>query len=217
MSKARSTVLAASGRERTLEVLGNSGVSRETLARLEAYVALLLQWQQRINLISPTTIPDIWTRHILDSAQLYHLRPDARRWADLGSGGGLPGIVIACLLAEKADGEIHLIESNGKKAAFLRHVTTSLALPAVIHAVRIEDAVPRLLQIDVVTARALAPLTDLLRFSNLLLKRGAVGLFPKGRDVEEELTTARLNWHFSSRLHASVTDPEARIVEISMI
>lgn len=217
MSKARSTVLAASGRERTLEVLGNSGVSRETLARLEAYVALLLQWQQRINLISPTTIPDIWTRHILDSAQLYHLRPDARRWADLGSGGGLPGIVIACLLAEKADGEIHLIESNGKKAAFLRHVTTSLALPAVIHAVRIEDAVPKLLQIDVVTARALAPLTDLLRFSNLLLKRGAVGLFPKGRDVEEELTTARLNWHFSSRLHASVTDPEARIVEISMI
>lgn len=217
MSKARSTVLAASGRERTLEVLGNSGVSRETLARLEAYVALLLQWQQRINLISPTTIPDIWTRHILDSAQLYHLRPDARRWADLGSGGGLPGIVIACLLAEKADGEIHLIESNGKKAAFLRHVTTSLALPAMIHAVRIEDAVPMLLQIDVVTARALAPLTDLLRSSNLLLKRGAVGLFPKGRDVEEELTTARLNWHFSSRLHASVTDPEARIVEISMI
>ncbi|KAF0231904.1 MAG: hypothetical protein FD175_465 [Beijerinckiaceae bacterium] len=217
MSKARSTVLAASGRERTLEALGDSGVSRETLARLEAYVALLLQWQQRINLISPTTIPDIWTRHILDSAQLHHLRPDARRWADLGSGGGLPGIVIACLLAEKADGEIHLIESNGKKAAFLRHVSTSLALPAVIHAVRIEDAVPRLPQTDVVTARALAPLTDLLRFSNLLLKSGAVGLFPKGRDVEEELTTARLNWHFSSRLHASVTDPEARIVEISMI
>lgn len=199
-----------------LEVLAASGVSRETLARLEAYVALLLQWQKRINLISPTTIPDIWTRHILDSTQLYHLRPDAQRWADLGSGGGFPGIVIACLLAERAGGEIHLVESNGKKAAFLRHAATTLALPVVVHAMRIEDAVPKLPQIDVVSARALAPLTDLLRFSNLLLKRGALGLFPKGRDVEEELTAARVNWHFSSRLHASVTDPEARIVEISM-
>lgn len=191
-------------------------VSRETLGRLEAYALLLLQWQQRINLISPLTIPELWSRHILDSAQLVRLKPDARQWVDLGSGGGLPGLVIACFLAESADGRIHLVESNGKKAAFLRHVATTLSLPAEIHSQRIEEAIPLLPQPQIVTARALATLDELIGFSNLLLKRGAIGLFPKGRDVDDELTAAQKNWHFSHTLHRSVTDSAARIVEIAM-
>lgn len=195
---------------------GDLGVSRETLGRLEAYAELLLQWQQRINLISPSTIPELWSRHILDSAQLVRLKPVARQWVDLGSGGGLPGLVIACFLAEKADGRISLVESNGKKAAFLRHVVTTLSLPAEIHARRIEEAIPLLPQPEIVTARALATLDELIGYSNLLLKRGAIGLFPKGRDVDDELTAAQRNWHFSYTLHRSVTDSAARIVEIAM-
>jgi len=197
-------------------LLGEFGVSRETLDRLNSYVELLLQWQRRINLISPATIPELWSRHILDSVQLVQLKPNARQWVDLGSGGGLPGLVIACFLADTADGRIHLVESNGKKAAFLRHVATTLSLPAEIHARRIEEAIEHLPQPEIVTARALATLDELIGYSNLLLKRGAIGLFPKGRDVDGELTTAQGNWHFSYTLHRSVTEPAARIVEIAM-
>ncbi len=198
------------------EQLSRHGVSRETLQRLEAYVELLLQWQSRINLISPRTISEIWSRHVLDSVQLAELAPAAARWADLGSGGGLPGLVLGCLLVERPGGVIDLVESNGKKSSFLRHVATTLALPVHVHAERIEDAVATLPQPEVVTARALAPLDVLIGYSNLLLKRGAIGLFPKGRDFDEELTAAQRSWHFSYALHRSVTDSEARIIEISM-
>lgn len=208
--------LTASGSVRAL-LQGEFGVSRETLDRLDRYVDLLLQWQQQINLISPATIPELWSRHILDSVQLVQLKPAARHWVDLGSGGGLPGLVIACFLADTADGRIHLVESNGKKAAFLRHVATTLSLPAEIHAERIEKVIPQLPQPEIVTARALATLDQLIGYSNLLLKRGAIGLFPKGRDVDGELTAAQRNWHFSYTLHRSVTEAAARIVEIAMI
>lgn len=193
------------------------GVSHETLDRLRAYVGLLLQWQSRINLISPMTVSEIWTRHILDSAQLIRMKPEARRWADLGSGAGLPGAVIACILADSPGVEVHLIESNSKKSAFLRHVVTTLALPVVVHACRIEEAIKKLPQIDIVTARALASLEELIGYSNLLLKSGVVGLFPKGRDFEEELTAAQRSWHFSYVLHRSMTDSEARIIEVALI
>ena len=202
--------------EAVARYLPDCNVSCETLDRLKSYVALLLQWQQRINLISPATIPEIWTRHILDSVQLLKLKPQALHWLDLGSGGGLPGLVIGCFLADVPGGMIHLVESNGKKAAFLRHVATSLKLPVHVHAERIENTLENVLQPEIVTARALAPLTDLIGYTNLLLKRGVIGLFPKGRDAEEELTEARRSWHFSSTLHRSVTDPAARIIEISM-
>ncbi len=192
------------------------GVSRETLDRLSAYVALLLQWQARINLISPATIPEIWSRHILDSVQLARLKPSARHWLDLGSGAGLPGLVLGCLMAEEPAAKVHLVESNGKKSAFLRHVATALSLPVTVHGTRIETALPMLSQPDVITARALAPLVDLLGYTNLLLKRGAIGLFPKGREFDEELTLAQRSWHFTYVLHPSVTDPEARIIEVSM-
>lgn len=193
------------------------GVSRETFERLEAYVALLLQWQKRINLIAPSTIPEIWTRHIQDSVQIHRLQPHAKLWVDLGSGGGLPGLVLASILVEMPGGVIHLVESNGKKAAFLRHVVTELGLPAVIHARRIEDALPQLPQPDVVTARALASLSDLIGYSNLLLKSGAIGLFPKGRDVGEELTEAQKSWQFTYALHASTTDAAAKVVELRLV
>lgn len=191
-------------------------VSHETFGKLERYVDLLRQWQRKINLVSPSTMDEIWTRHILDSVQVFKLKPAARHWLDLGSGGGLPGLVIACLLSPYPDGRITLVESNGKKGAFLRHVSAELALPVTVVVDRIENVIPRLEVPEVVTARALASLDMLLQFSNLLLKRGAVGLFPKGKDHQEELTTAARSWHFLAGQHASVTDPSARILEISM-
>lgn len=190
-------------------------VSRETCARLDSYVAMLRDWQKRINLISPATLDSLWERHIADSLQVQALKPQAFRWADMGSGGGLPGIVIACALADNKDAQIHLIESNHKKAAFLRAVSVELELPTTIHPMRIEEAIPGLPAVDIVTARALAPLGDLLAFGNLLLKSGATGLFPKGRDHHSELTDALQNWQFSYQLHDSITDPASRIIEVS--
>lgn len=195
-------------------LLALPGVSRETLVLLDCYAQELTLWQARINLVSPTTLTDLWTRHILDSAQLYALAPNARQWCDLGSGGGLPGLVLACLLKDKPGCHIHLVESNGKKAAFLRHVVTMLALPATVHAKRIEQVVPLLGQMDIVTARALAPLSDLLAYTSSLLISGTVGLFPKGRDVEMELTDALQSWHFKATLFESCTSVDARIVEV---
>lgn len=191
------------------------GVSRETFEDLERYVALLRQWQKRINLISPNTLSEIWERHIVDSVQIFALRPNARIWLDLGSGGGLPGIVIAILAKHRGSGRVHLVESNQKKAAFLRHVAQEIALPAEIHARRIEDCIADIELPEIVTARALASLDTLIGYTNLLLKRGTIGIFPKGRDHQEELTEALRNWQFSYTLHPSVTDPKARIIEVS--
>lgn len=190
------------------------GVSHETFDRLGRFVALLRQWQQRINLIAPGTEAEIWTRHIRDSLQLVQLAPGARHWIDLGSGGGFPGLVIACALGDGV--QVTMIESNRKKAAFLQHVVTELRLPCIVVPERIEGALERLPKPDVVSARALAPLADLIAMTKSLLKSGAIALFPKGRDYQRELTDALQTWHFSYRLHNSVTDPEARIIEIRM-
>lgn len=197
-----------------LSVPGLKPVSRETQDRLTRYVALLQDWQRRINLVSPGTLDQIWRRHIADCLQLLQLAPQGRVWADLGAGGGLPGLVLACVLVETPGARVHLIESNNKKAAFLRAVTVELALPATIHAERIETAIPKLPSIDIVTARALAPLSDLVGYSNSLLKKGTIGLFPKGRDYQTELTAALRSWHVSYQLHESLTEAEARIVEL---
>jgi len=191
-------------------------VSRETFGRLERYVSHLLAWQARINLIGPSTVSEVWQRHITDSVQILALGRTNARWLDIGSGGGLPGIVIGCFLADIKGAHIDLVESNGKKAAFLRFVAGELNLPATIHAARIEAVVETLPQPDFVTARALAPLGDLMGFTNLLLKRGATALFPKGRGFEEELTQAQQSWHFCCRYHKSLTDRGAQILEITM-
>jgi len=189
-------------------------VSRETEARLDQFVALLMTWQQRINLIAPSTEPRLWTRHIADSLQLLALAPDAHTWVDLGSGGGFPGIVIACALAEVPGARLHLVESNGKKAAFLREVVRATEVPAMVHALRIVDFLEKCDQpVDIVTARALAPLSSLLPMAYPLLKKGARGLFPKGQDVETELTEAAKCWNIKKlSLAASLTDPSGRIV-----
>ncbi|HYA06888.1 MAG TPA: 16S rRNA (guanine(527)-N(7))-methyltransferase RsmG, partial [Xanthobacteraceae bacterium] len=156
-------------------------VSRETEARLDRFVAVFMHWQRRMNLIAPSTEAKLWTRHIADSLQVLALAPDARIWVDLGSGGGFPGLVIACALADMAGAKVHLVESNAKKAAFLREATRITGAPAVVHAERIADFVQHApSSIDVVTARAVAPLAKLLAEASPLLKTEAVGLFLKG-------------------------------------
>src|SRR5579872_2220305 len=138
-------------------------VSRETEARLDRYVALLQQWQAKTNLVSPSTLPNLWTRHIADSLQLQALAPAAKIWADLGSGGGFPGVVLACAMAEVSGAMVHLVERNIKKAAFLREALRVTRSPGTVHLADIEDNVDSMVgRVDCVTARAVAPLHQLL-------------------------------------------------------
>lgn len=202
----------AADRDRALAL---TPVSRETAARLDRFVATLIDWQKRINLIAPSTVDKLWTRHVADSLQLISLAPHARIWADLGSGAGFPGLVIACALADTPGAQVHLVESNAKKAAFLRAAAHAAGAPAIVHAMRAEDFAKNAPQsIEVVTARALAPLRELLALASPLLKRGAYGLFPKGQDVAAELTEAAKCWNIQASLAPSRTDPKARIVVV---
>ncbi len=200
----------AADRARALDL---TPVSRETLARLDRFTRLLLQWQKTTNLIGAATIPHLWTRHIADSLQLLALAPSARVWLDLGSGGGFPGLVIACALAGERGATVHLIESNAKKAAFLREAVRELDLRAVVHGERIEHfSLPMGAHVDVITARAVAPLSVLFGYVALLLKTGAQALLLKGQDVEAELTEAAKYWTIKADLIPSKTSPEGRIV-----
>jgi 16S rRNA (guanine527-N7)-methyltransferase len=191
-------------------------VSRETSERLDRFVELLLTWQCTTNLIAPSTIPHLWTRHIADSLQLLALAPDARVWIDLGSGGGFPGLVIACALVGKPGAAVHLVESNTKKAAFLREAQRVTDAPAIIHAERIETFAASFEgPVNVVTARALAPLNVLLEQSFPLLgKSHAIGLFPKGQNAELELGEACKTWNIKVNLVPSRTEPVGRIVVV---
>lgn len=190
-------------------------VSRETEARLDRYVALLLEWQAKTNLVAPSTLPHLWTRHIADSLQLMSLAPSAKRWADLGSGGGFPGVVLACVMAEVPDTSVHLVERIAKKAAFLREAIRVTASPGVVHLAEIGDNVDRITgPVDCVTARALAPLHQLIGFAEPLMRHGAKALFLKGQDVEAELTEAAKYWNIQPRLHQSRTG-DGWIVELT--
>lgn len=190
-------------------------VSRETWARLDGFVDRLLAAQQVMNLIAASTVPQIWSRHVADSLQLLALAPDARLWVDLGSGSGFPGLVIACALAGTTDAAIHLVDSTKKKATFLSETAAALKLPVTVHPERIEDfAAANRISFDVVSARAVAPLPKLLGYTTPLLKRGTVGLFPKGQDVEAELTEASKYWTIEADLATSKTDPRGRIVVV---
>lgn len=194
-------------------------VSRETSDRLDRFVALLLEWQARINLIAPSTIPQLWTRHIADSLQLLDIIPgakaDAKIWVDFGSGGGFPAIPIACALAGTPGARVHLVESNGKKAAFLREVIRVLQLPATVHVARIENIGESWSDpADVVTARALASLKTLCDQAFPLISKGAVGLFLKGQDVDAELTEAAKYWTLEASTVPSKTSPAGCIVVI---
>jgi 16S rRNA (guanine527-N7)-methyltransferase len=190
-------------------------VSRETQAHLDRYVALLIDWQSRMNLVAASTLPQLWTRHVADSLQLLRLAPDARVWVDLGAGAGFPGLAIACALADTSGVAVHLVESTGKKAAFLNAVIAATGVPAKVHHMRIEDFVKRrAVRPDIVTARALAPLDRLLELAVPLLDSGAQALFLKGQDVEAELTQAAKCWTIQASLVPSLTSPEGRVLVV---
>ncbi len=199
-------------RARALELVA---VSRETVGRLDTFVTLLLKWQQRTNLVAPASLRHVWTRHVADSLQLLPLAPQARTWVDLGSGGGFPGLVLACALPERPGSTVHLVESNSKKAAFLREAARLIAVPALVHGMRITDFTASFGDsADVITARALAPLNQLLAYAAPLLKTGGLGLFPKGRDVEAELTEAAKYWNLEAGLVPSKTSAQGQIVVV---
>jgi len=202
-----------------IEALRLVPVSRETVARLEIYVDHLIRWQKIKNLVGPKTLTEIWTRHIADSAQLARLiDPDAKYLVDLGSGAGFPGLVLACIFADRAGFEIHLIESNGRKAAFLREVSRSLELPVHIHDERIEGSLLALgFQIDVLTARALAPLSDLFKMYGFLPHQPRKALFLKGQDIDSELTEAAKYWNIDSEIVPSRTNSQGRILVVNAI
>jgi 16S rRNA (guanine527-N7)-methyltransferase len=193
-------------------------VSRETEMRLDRFVDLLLTWQAKTNLVAPSTLPTLWTRHVSDSLQLLALAPAAKIWVDLGSGGGFPGIVLACALADTPGAMVHLIERNAKKAAFLREALRVTGSAGIVHPADIEDTVDRVQgPIDCVTARAVAPLHQLIGFAEPLVKRGAKALFLKGQDVEAELTEATKYWNIKPHLHSSRTGGHGWIVELDKI
>jgi 16S rRNA (guanine527-N7)-methyltransferase len=193
-------------------------VSRETETRLQRFVELLLQWQRKTNLVAPSTLPKLWTRHIADSLQLLPLAPSARRWADLGSGAGFPGLVLACALADVPGASVDLIERNAKKGAFLREALRVTNAPGTVHLADIGDNVDRMTgPVDCVTARALAPLHQLIGFAEPLVRRGAKALFLKGQDVEVELTEATKYWKIAPHLHSSRSGGHGWIVELDRI
>jgi 16S rRNA (guanine527-N7)-methyltransferase len=191
-------------------------VSRETESRLDAYVDLLLQWQAKTNLVASSTLPNLWTRHISDSLQLLTLARDAKIWVDLGSGGGFPGVVLACAMG-RPGAMVHLVERNTKKAAFLREALRITGAAGTVHLADIGDSVDSLLgAVDCVTARAVAPLHQLIGFAEPLVGKGATALFLKGQDVEAELTEATKYWKLTPRLHPSLTG-QGWIVELDRI
>jgi 16S rRNA (guanine527-N7)-methyltransferase len=195
-------------------------VSRETLDRLVRYETLLKTWQKTINLVAPGTLPDIWQRHFADSAQLDALAPaSAKTWRDLGSGAGFPGLVIAILRAELGQTRVRLVESDARKAAFLREVARATGITVDIVAARIESYAnsATVQPSDVVSARALAPLTKLLGLAQPFFGPDTVGVFPKGRDLAAELDQAREKWSFTCVVEPSRTDSEAGIAVITQL
>lgn len=192
-------------------------VSRETISQLEDYVALLEKWNPRINLVARSTLGQIWERHFVDSAQVFAYAPeDARHWVDLGSGGGFPGLVVAVLAKElRPELSVTLVESDTRKATFLRTVIRELKLPATVIDARIEAVEP--LQADVLSARALADLTQLLGFADLHRKHRGIALFPKGATWKKEVQEAQQSWRFEYERFTSKTEAEAVILRIGEI
>lgn len=192
-------------------------VSRETFEELCVFAERFQQWNRRINLASPDSLKNLWTRHIVDSAQLSRLAPLNANWIDIGSGGGFPGLVMAFLM-KAAGGNIRLVESNRKKAGFLAAISGEFELSAKVEAMRIEDAVQKLGRPDILTARALAPLADLLALTEPWLEGGySRALFHKGRDYRGEIEESSRKWRFDLLEHPSVTDPDAVILEIQNV
>ena len=180
---------------------------------LESLYAFLADYSPSMNLVGPSALAEFWLRHAYDSAQLLHVEQSAIRWADVGAGAGFPGLVLAILLKRRAGAQVHLIESMGKRVRFLDHVAGALDLPVQVHHSRAER-LHSLQGVQVVTARACAPFPRLFGYVAGLLAGDALGLFFKGRAVEEELTAARRSWAFTSELVESRSDPAGRLVRI---
>ncbi|WPY93694.1 16S rRNA (guanine(527)-N(7))-methyltransferase RsmG [Limimaricola variabilis] len=196
-------------------VVDGTHVSRETADRLRTYCELIRKWSPKINLVSRRDLDELETRHIADSLQLsVFLDPAIETWADLGSGGGFPGIVLAiCGLEKSPATRFHLVESDARKAAFLRTAIRELKLNAQVHDQRIENTPP--LKAERVSARALASLDNLLDLSSRHLTAGGLCVFPKGQSHAEEIETACKRWNFDVETHSSATDPNARILVVS--
>ena len=190
-------------------------VSRETEERLAIFVDLLARWRRKTNLIADSTFPSVWTRHIADSAQLLALAPNAKRWVDMGSGAGFPGLVIAIQLADVPGAVVHCIESDGRKCAFLREAVRATSAAAQIHPARVEAIAPESLgPVDAVTARAFAPLPLSLKLARPWMGRGAIAVFPRGESARDQIATLP-----EARVHAietlpSVVNPKAAILRI---
>lgn len=198
------------------DVASLTGVSRETLERVDAYLAVLDEWRTRINLIGPSEDRHIWRRHVLDSLQLAPLIPSTiGAMADLGSGAGFPGILLACDLAGRSKAQVFLVEKSVRKSEFLTAAVHRLGLTAVVLNQRIEDPGPR--KVDVVTARALAPLPKLLAMSKGWLGEEGRAVFPKGRDVAAELTLARSDWSFEVESRPSLSSPDGQVLIVSSL
>jgi len=189
-------------------------VSRETMERLEAYAALLIKWNPKINLVAKSTIPDLWHRHIADSAQLWPLAPHgSRTWLDIGSGAGFPGLVIGAFASEKApELQLTLVESDRRKSVFLQSAARAMGITVQVITKRIEELEPQ--NADILSARALSSLTQLIEFAEKHRKIEGVCLFPKGAKVNSELTTASSCWHMAYETIPSMTDQDAVILRI---
>jgi 16S rRNA (guanine527-N7)-methyltransferase len=181
------------------------------MANLHTFIARLTEANAVMNLVGPDSLPDVWNRHIRDSAQLLEMKPNAKTWADLGAGAGFPGLVLAILLKDRPDSHVWLIDSLGKRCRFLQEVVDALSLRATVINGRAED---QRVKVDVVTARAVAPMEKLLAYAQPYLQRGAQGLFLKGEQAEAELIDARKVWQFDSDLSVSRSDPRGRIVSV---
>ena len=190
-------------------------VSRETVESLERYVALLRRWQPAQNLVSPTTLDAVWSRHVADCAQLVARFPDCRRWVDIGSGAGLPGMITAILLADEPGARVFCVESNQRKCAFLRAAIRETGAAAEVCEGRIESVLKQWNEpVEMISARALASLPRLLDLSEPLLARGVHAAFHKGEDFESELREATQSWVLDLVKHQSLVDPNSSIVEI---
>lgn len=199
--------------------LNGLNVSRETVDRLNTFVALFQKWAKAINLVAPSTLVEIWRRHVADSAQIYALSPGPQIWVDLGSGGGFPGIVTSILLSDTGDGWVHLVESNNKKAAFLRTAILETGARASVHAIRIEEAPSVIAECDAISARALADLDLLMEFGFPWAERNPNLRFflHKGRDYRREVDKALGRWRFDLVKHASVVEPDSVVLELSKL
>lgn len=188
-----------------------TGAAPGRIAELDRYRELLADWNERMNLVGPATLDVFWNRHAWDSAQLLRLAPEALTWADLGAGAGLPGLVLAILGKGRAGFHVHLVESMTKRCRFLSEVVGELELPATVHNARAENLQ---LAVDIVTARACAPLVRLMGYARPHLQSGAMGLFLKGQDVAAELEEAAKSWEFEADTIPSLSDPRGQIVRV---